>query len=199
MALCPRSGRPSLKWMMREWLSGPPTTIGSYRVAGRFGLSNPLLPRYPRPRSVALLENDLILSLDHVAIAVPDLDDAIRRFADDLGLALSGTEDVASAVTRTAFLPVAGPTRVELVAPLDGQGPLVKQLEQRGPGLHHLCFRTDDLDGDVARLRAKGWRFTTEAPFGGAHGTRVMFVHPKSAGGVLIELAEHPADRSGAP
>jgi methylmalonyl-CoA/ethylmalonyl-CoA epimerase len=134
----------------------------------------------------------LILGLDHVAIVVPELDEAIRRFVDDLGLTLSRIEDVPSAETRTAFLPVSGPTQVELVTPLDGGGPLVSQLAKRGPGLHHLCFRTDDLDGDVAKLRAKGWQFTTEGPKGGAHGTRVMFVHPRSTGGVLLELAEYP-------
>ncbi len=139
----------------------------------------------------------MILSLDHVAVVVPELSEALRRFTDDLGLTLAGTEDVGSALTRTAFLPVAGPTRIELVTPLPdadgaGQGPLVKHLETRGAGLHHLCFRVDDLDGMVAVLRSKGYRFTTEAPYGGAHGTRVIFVHPKSGGGVLIELAEHP-------
>lgn len=135
----------------------------------------------------------MILTLDHVAVVVPDLTDALRRFADDLGLTLAGAEDVASAQTRTAFLPVAGPTRIELVTPLDGQGPLVKHLETRGAGLHHLCFRVDDLDAMVVRLRERGYRFTTEAPYGGAHGTRVIFVHPKSAGGVLIELSDAPA------
>jgi methylmalonyl-CoA/ethylmalonyl-CoA epimerase len=134
----------------------------------------------------------MIVGLDHVAIAVPELDMAIRRFVEDLGLSLRGQEDVHSAQTRTAFLPVAGPTTVELVSPLEGGGPLVRHLEKRGPGLHHLCFRTDDLDGDVARLRERGWTFTTEAPTAGAHGTRVMFVHPRSTGGVLLELAEHP-------
>ena len=134
----------------------------------------------------------MILSLDHVAIAVPQLDEAIVRFVEDLGLELTGTEDVQSARTRTAFLPVSGPTTIELITPLDGAGPVAKHLDKRGPGLHHLAFRTDDLDADVARLRARGWRFTTDAPFAGAHGTRVMFVHPKSTGGVLIELAEHP-------
>jgi methylmalonyl-CoA/ethylmalonyl-CoA epimerase len=134
----------------------------------------------------------MIVGLDHVAIAVPELDEAIRRFAEDLGIALDHVEDVPSAKTRTAFLPVAGPTTVELITPLDGEGPVAASLDKRGPGLHHLCFRTDDLDADVARLRERGWRFTTEAPSPGAHGTRVMFVHPKSAGGVLIELAEHP-------
>jgi methylmalonyl-CoA/ethylmalonyl-CoA epimerase len=133
----------------------------------------------------------LIVGLDHIAVAVPDLSDAIRRFTEDLGLPLAGTEDVPSAQTRTAFLPLPA-TRIELVHPLEGQGPIQTFLEKRGGGLHHLCFRTDDLDGDVARLRAKGYRFTTDGPTPGAHGTRVIFVHPKSFGGVLVELAEHP-------
>jgi methylmalonyl-CoA/ethylmalonyl-CoA epimerase len=138
----------------------------------------------------------MIKSLDHVAIAVPELDEAIRRFAEDLGVTLDHVEDVPAAQTTTAFLPIAGPTTIELVTPLAGAGPIAKALDTRGPGLHHLCFRTDDLDGDVARLREKGWRFTTEQPSEGAHGTRVMWVHPKSGGGVLIELAEHPEDRA---
>ena len=134
----------------------------------------------------------MIVGLDHIAVAVPDLSEAIRRFTEDLGLPLAGTEDVPSAQTRTAFLPLPA-TRIELVHPLDGQGPIQTFLDKRGGGLHHLCFRTDDLDGDVARLRAKGYRFTTDGPTPGAHGTRVIFVHPKSFGGVLVELAEHPA------
>lgn len=129
--------------------------------------------------------------LDHIAIAVPDLDQAIRRFCDDLGLTLDGTEDVAVAQTRTAFLPVQG-TRIELIHPLDGQGPVQAYLDKRGGGLHHLCFRTDDVAADMERLEARGYRFTSEAPTPGAHGTKVAFIHPKSTGGVLIELAEHP-------
>lgn len=131
----------------------------------------------------------MILGLDHVAIAVPDLHEAVRRFVDDLGLTLEGTEDVPSQKTKTAFLPVAG-TRIELVTPLAGEGPIADSLAKRGPGLHHLCFRTDDIDGDVARLKDRGWRFTTDAPGPGAHGSRVIFVHPKSTGGVLMELVE---------
>lgn len=135
----------------------------------------------------------MILSLDHVAVAVPELDEALARFVADLGLRHTATEDVPSAVTRTAFLPVAGPTTIELVTPLDGKGPIAAHLEKRGPGLHHLCFRVDDVDADMARLRERGWKFTTDAPFLGAHGCRVVFVHPKSTGGVLVELSQHPA------
>lgn len=134
----------------------------------------------------------MIRRLDHVAIAVPDLDGAIRRFCEDLGIPLQGREDVPSALTRTAFLPIAG-TRIELVTPLDGQGAIARFLEGRpSGGLHHLCFETDDLDADVATLRAKGYPFLSEAPTPGAHGTRVIFIHPKAFDGVLIELAEHP-------
>lgn len=134
----------------------------------------------------------MIRRLDHIAVAVPELEGAIRRFCEDLGLSLAGREDVPSALTRTAFLPVEG-TRIELVTPLDGKGPIAKFLEKKpAGGLHHLCFETDDLDADVARLRALGYPFLSDGPTPGAHGTRVIFVHPKGFDGVLIELAEHP-------
>ena len=133
----------------------------------------------------------MILSLDHIAISVADLDEAIARYAEDLGLSFDGTEDVLAAKTRTAFFQVPG-THIELVHPLRGEGPIADALQKRGPGIHHLCVRTDDLDAELGRLRGRGWRFTTEAPTPGAHGTRVIFVHPKSTGGVLIEFVEHP-------
>lgn len=133
----------------------------------------------------------MIRRLDHVAIAVPDLAAAILRYQEDLGLTLAGTEDVPTEKTSTAFFPVEG-TRIELVHPMNGEGPIGKYLEKRGGGLHHLCFETDDLDGDVATLRAKGWQFLSDAPKPGAHGTRVIFAHPRSCEGVLVELAEHP-------
>ncbi len=133
----------------------------------------------------------MITGLDHLAIAVPDFEGAIRRFVEDLGLKLEGTEDVPSAKTRTAFFPLPA-TRIELVHPLNGEGAIATYLEKRGGGLHHIAFTTDALDADVQRLRDLGYRFTTEAAQPGAHGTRVIFVHPKSADGVLIELVEHP-------
>ena len=135
----------------------------------------------------------MITRLDHIAIAVPDLERAIRRFAEDFGLELSGTEDVLAAKTSTAFFPLPE-TRIELIHPLNGEGPVAKYLEKRGGGLHHVCFQTDDIDADMARLKKLGYRFLTDAPTPGAHGTRVAFIHPRSADGVLIELAEHPAE-----
>ena len=134
----------------------------------------------------------MITSLDHIAIAVPELEGAIARFLEDFGLQYDGNEVVEAAQTTTAFFSVPA-THIELVHPLDGAGPIATYLEKRGGGLHHLCFRTDDIDADVERLRAKGYRFTSDAPTPGAHGSRVIFIHPKSCDGVLIELSQ-PAE-----
>ncbi len=135
----------------------------------------------------------MIVALDHIAIAVPDLDKAVKRFLDDFGLKYEGTEDVESAKTSTAFFPLPE-TSIELVHPLNGEGPIAGFLEKKGPGMHHLCFRSDDLDADVARLREKGYQFLSEEPSIGAHNCRVIFIHPKSCDGVLIELNQPSED-----
>ena len=133
----------------------------------------------------------MIIGLDHIAIAVPDFDEAIERFLLDFGLNFKGVEDVVSAKTKTAFFPIEG-TKIELIHPLNGEGPVKKYLEKRGGGLHHICFKTDDVISDMNRLKDKGYRFLSETPQPGAHGTQVAFIHPKSTGGILIELAQHP-------
>lgn len=137
----------------------------------------------------------MITALDHIAIAVPDLQAAIARFANDFGLTFNGTEDVENASTSTAFFPIEG-TQIELVHPLRGKGPIAKHIEKRGAGLHHLAFRTNDIDADVKRLRSLGYQFTSDTVQKGAHNTRVIFVHPRSTEGVLIELVEYPHDAS---
>ena len=129
----------------------------------------------------------MITALDHIAIAVPDLEKSIKRFMEDFDLNLKGTEEVVSAKTSTAFFPVPAST-IELVHPLNGEGPIAGFLEKRGPGLHHLCFRSNDIEADVERLKDKGYEFLSEAPSAGAHNSRVIFIHPKSCDGVLIEL-----------
>ena len=131
----------------------------------------------------------MITSLDHIAIAVPDFEKAVKRFMEDFGLSFDGTEDVPSAKTKTAFFSLPE-THIELVHPLDGEGPIAKYLETRPGGIHHLCFRTDNIDEDVRRLRGLGYQFLSEEPSPGAHGARVIFIHPKSCDGVLIELSE---------
>lgn len=134
----------------------------------------------------------MITALDHIAIAVPDLERAIKRFMEDFGLRFEGTEEVEAAKTSTAFFPLP-PTSIELVHPLNGEGPIAAYLEKRGGGLHHICFRSDDIDADFARLRDKGYRFIGDGPTPGAHGSRVIFIHPKSCDGILIELNQ-PAE-----
>lgn len=135
----------------------------------------------------------MIVALDHIAIAVPDFEKAIKRFMEDFGLTFEGTEDVESAKTTTAFFPLP-PTSIELVHPLRGEGPIVKFLEKKGGGIHHLCFRSDNIDEDVARLRSKGYEFLSPEPTIGAHNCRVIFIHPKSCDGVLIELNQPAED-----
>ena len=133
----------------------------------------------------------MITRLDHIAIAVHDIESAILRFLDDFGLDYKGRESVLAAQTQTAFFPIQG-TQIELIHPLNGQGPVQKHLERRGEGLHHICFETDDILSDMEHLKEKGYRFLSVEPQPGSHGTKVAFIHPKSAGGVLIELAEYP-------
>lgn len=131
----------------------------------------------------------MITALDHIAIAVPDLERAIKRFMEDFGLPFEGTEDVIPATTTTAFFPLPE-TSIELVYPLNGEGPIAGYLEKRGGGIHHLCFRSDNIDDDVVRLREKGYKFLSDEPSPGAHGSRVIFIHPKSCDGVLIEISQ---------
>ncbi|MEM0952558.1 MAG: methylmalonyl-CoA epimerase [Pseudomonadota bacterium] len=134
----------------------------------------------------------MITALDHIAVAVPDLQKAIQRFMEDFGLPFEGTEDVEAAQTSTAFFPLP-PTNIELIHPLEGKGPVATYLEKRGGGLHHLCFRSDNIEEDIARLREKGYQFLSDGPTAGAHGAQVIFIHPKSCDGVLIEINQ-PAD-----
>lgn len=131
----------------------------------------------------------MIVALDHIAIAVPDLEKSIERFMNDFGLPYKGREDVSAAKTSTAFFPLPA-TSIELVHPLNGQGPIAGYLEKKGGGLHHLCFRTDDIEADVAHLKQKGYQFLSDAPSPGAHNSLVIFIHPKSCDGVLIELSQ---------
>ena len=135
----------------------------------------------------------MITALDHIAIAVPDLKKSIKRFMDDFGLPFDGIEDVPAAQTSTAFFPLP-PTNIELVYPLNGEGPVATYLEKKGGGLHHLCFRSDNIEEDVARLREKGYQFLADAPTPGAHGSKGIFIHPKSCDGVLIEINQPAED-----
>ncbi len=105
------------------------------------------------------------------------------------GFEVAGGEDLPGDMTRVAFAPL-GESRLEFLEPVNGEGPVQKFLEKRGPGIHHICFEVEDLPGMLDRLRRLGVELIDEQPRPGAHGTLVAFIHPKSANGVLIELVE---------
>ena len=134
----------------------------------------------------------MITKIDHIAIAVSDIEAAINRFTLDLGCSLVKTEDVSDAQTTTAFLNQIQ-TRLELVHPLNGAGPIQKFIESRNNkgGLHHICFSSDNLDADIQILKSKGYVFIQDKPSLGAHGKQVVWLHPKSCDGLLIELSSH--------
>ena len=130
------------------------------------------------------------MRLDHVAIAVDDVEAAAREYAEALGTGPPEFETVESEGVRIAVLRLEN-CRVELMQPVGDSSPIAKFLERRGPGLHHVALETPDIDGEVGRMRGCGVRFLGDVRPGSA-GTRVTFIHPKSLRGVLAELCSHP-------
>ncbi len=130
-----------------------------------------------------------MMKIDHIGIATPQLDDALLFWRDALGLEVKHTEIVEEQGVRVAMLPVGEP-RVELLEPTGPQSPVAKFLEKRGPGIHHIAVRVSDIRAALARLKSSGARLIDESPRTGAGGCLVAFVHPSTAGGVLLELVE---------
>jgi len=127
------------------------------------------------------------LKIDHLGIAVPSLAEAVEAY-EALGFPVESTQDVPTENVRVAFLPV-GESRLELLEPTDPGSSIAKFLQKRS-GLHHVCVLVEDIDAALADLRARGISLIDERPRPGAGGSRVAFVHPRSAGGVLLELKE---------
>jgi methylmalonyl-CoA/ethylmalonyl-CoA epimerase len=127
--------------------------------------------------------------LDHVGIAVSDLTTALAFYRDALGLDIEGTEDVESQNVRAHFASV-GEARLELLEATAPESPIAKFIDRRGPGLHHITLRVDDIHGALAHLKARGVRLIDEHPRPGAEHSLIAFVHPASTGGVLIELKQ---------
>ena len=125
--------------------------------------------------------------LDHIGIAVRSIDDA--RVYRVLGLDVDHVETVETQGVKTAFLSV-GDSNLELLEPTSEDSPVGKFIAKRGEGIHHICFRVDDIDAHLERLKAEGFRLINDAPVPGAHGCRVAFLHPAAGNGVLIELSE---------
>jgi len=130
----------------------------------------------------------MIKKIDHIAIAVNDIEEAARLYVDTLGLEVQSIETVQEQSVRTAIIPV-GETKVELVESTDAEGPIAKYIQKRGEGLHHMAFEVEDIESMMDVLRSKGMALIDEKPRHGVENTRIAFLHPKGAK-ILLELVE---------
>lgn len=137
----------------------------------------------------------MIQGVAHIGVAVRSIDEG-RRFYEALGLEVESIEEVEAEGVRVAMI-ACGDTHIELLEPTSDDSPIAKFIEKRGPGIHHLCFDTDDVRGDDQRLRDADMRVLRDEPTQGAGGCWVQFVHPKSAGGVLVELSQAGSEDDG--
>ena len=129
--------------------------------------------------------------VDHIGVAVEDLDAAIALHEEAYGMAVAHREVVEEQGVEAVLLDV-GENHVELLRPLDGESPVGRFLSKRGPGLHHVAYQVADVQATLHTLRDRGLRLIDEAPRTGIRGSRVAFLHPESSGGVLTELVQPP-------
>ncbi len=127
--------------------------------------------------------------IDHIGIAVSDLEKTMQFYRDQLNLEFKGTEVVEEQKVKVAFFPI-GESKLELLEPTVADSPVGKFIEKKGQGVHHLAFRVQNLEEKLARLKEQGVALIDEKPRYGAGGARIAFLHPKSTGGVLVELCE---------
>ncbi|MBI3739867.1 MAG: methylmalonyl-CoA epimerase [Chloroflexi bacterium] len=128
-----------------------------------------------------------IKAINHVAVVVEDMEEALSFWRDALGIPLHELRDVPAEKSQVAFLPLSG-SEVELVLPTTDDSGIAKYLAKRGPGMHHICLEVDDIEGMMAQLKAKNVRLINEEPRTAADGKKYAFIHPESTGGVLVEL-----------
>ncbi len=132
-----------------------------------------------------------IKKINHVALVVRDINEALGFWRDALGIELVHQEDVPREKSAIAFLPVSE-SEIELVQPTSDDSGVAKYLDKRGPGMHHLCLEVDDINGMLSQLKTKGVQLIHEAPVVTENGKKYAFIHPKAAFGVLVELYELP-------
>jgi methylmalonyl-CoA epimerase len=126
--------------------------------------------------------------LDHIAIATHSLTESLNFFQNQLGLTCTHVEELPERGIRVAMLPI-GDTRIELIEPLHDKSEVSSFLSKRGPGIHHLCFGSQNVGADMTELQSQGVPFTSDTPKPGAHDCDVAFIHPKASGGILVELS----------
>lgn len=131
----------------------------------------------------------MVEKIDHIGIAVKDLEKALKFYEEVLGLKSEGTEVVEEQKVKVAFLPI-GDTEVELLESTEPNGPIAKYIEKRGEGIQHMAYRVDNIEKAIEEMKEKGIRMIDEKPRYGAGGAKIAFAHPKDTYGVLIELCE---------
>ncbi len=131
--------------------------------------------------------------INHIGVAVKDLDKAIELYRDKLGLEFKGTDVVEEQKVKVAFFKI-GETNIELVSPISDDSPIAKYLEKNREGIHHIAYEVDNIEDALKTLKEKGVKLINEEPRKGAHNTLIAFVHPKSTNGVLTELCQVPEE-----
>ncbi|SDY58079.1 methylmalonyl-CoA epimerase [Proteiniborus ethanoligenes] len=131
----------------------------------------------------------MVKKIDHIGIAVSNLEEALKFYEGVLGMNLQGTEIVEEQKVKVAFLPV-GDTEIELLESTDKDGPIARFIEKKGEGIQHIAYRVDDIEKEIEEMKQKGIRMIDEVPRYGAGGAKIAFLHPKSTNGVLIELCQ---------
>lgn len=127
--------------------------------------------------------------INHIGIAVKNLENAIPLYRDQLGMEFEGTEEVTEQKVRVAFLKI-GESRIELLEPTSPDSPVAKFLEKNGEGIHHMAYEVADIEVALAELKEKEVRLVDEKPRRGAHGSLIAFLHPKATGGILTEICQ---------
>ena len=131
----------------------------------------------------------MVAKVDHIGIAVSNLEESLKLYTETLGMKLHGTETVAEQKVKVAFLPL-GDTELELLESTEPDGPIAKFIESRGQGIQHIAFKVENIEKALGELKEKGVRLIDETPRYGAGGAKIAFLHPKSTNGVLVELCQ---------
>ncbi len=130
-----------------------------------------------------------VVKLDHIGIAVKNMEEALAFYQDTLGITLAGTEVIEDQKVKVAFLPL-GDTEIELLESTSPDGPVAKFIEKRGEGIQHIALRVKDIEAALKELKEKGVQLIDQQPRYGAGNARIAFLHPKATGGILLEISE---------